>query len=420
MTFDLVDGGDQAGTVDQVLQFWSENERPPIATASIDQLSTHPEQLDSCGVAWILIDQPQLDKVYDLIGLLQDRRLPALLTRPGEPCPLGSAVQEGVIAAPPQSPPAAIAAVVRTLWSTHDVVRALKTELALLHLQHGGVIDQFDKIDEELRLAAQLQRSFLPKQMPELRDIEINVLFRPAGYVSGDIYDARQLDDHHVGFFLVDAVGHGVPAALMTTYIKSAMTLRQLDAEAAGDGRIVPPNEAMARLNRDVTHHQSVSVRTATAVYGIIDTRTLEARVARAGHPFPLLLQTDGSISQIEPDGAILGVFPDEQYELTSVQLTPGDRLIFHSDGFEMAFPEQKRKSSAARSVTNNNYVEEFRDLAHGPIDQALLRLADKLDHQAGSLNQDDDLTVLVVAVADSASATDSDRSTGIAEFQAA
>lgn len=409
-----------AGLVDQVLQFWDEKDRPSLAATSVSQLLAHPDQLDNCGVVWIMIDQPQLDHVYDLIALLQDRHLPALLTRPGEPCPLGSTVQEGVIAAPPQSPPVAIAAVVKTLWSTRDVVCAVRTELAMLHLQHGGVIDQFDKIDEELRLAAQLQRDFLPKEMPELRDIEINVLFRPAGYVSGDIYDVRRLDDHHVGFFLVDAVGHGVPAALMTTYIKSAMMLRQLDAESAGDGRIVSPNEALARLNRDVTHHQSISVRTATAVYGIIDTRTLEARVARAGHPFPLLLRSDGLISPIETDGAILGVFPDEQYELTRIQLAPGDRLIFHSDGFEMAFPRKKGEGSSTQGITNKNYIEEFRNLAHGPVDKALLKLADKLDRQVGSLNQDDDLTVLVAAVAESASVSDGDTTSAIAELQAA
>ena len=396
-----------AGLVDEVLRFWSENDRPHVSTHTIEAILSDPGPLaKECQVAWILVDQPQLEGLYDLIALLQDRHLPSLVTRPQENNPLGGAILEGAVAAPPSSPPGAIAAVLRTLWGQADVLQVLKTELSMLYLQHGGMIDQFGKIDEELRLAAQLQRDFLPLKLPESPSVEIDVLFRPAGYVSGDIYDVRRLDEKHVGIFLADAVGHGVPAALMTAYIKSSLTVRQFDAEAASGGRIVPPDETLGHLNADILQNRSVQVRTATAVYGVLNTQTLEMEIARAGHPYPILIRADGSSLSLAPDGALMGVFRDEVYELGTVQLQPGDRLLLYTDGFEMAFPGPRPAAGRKRAVANDHYIEEFRELARLPISQIVAKLAARLDLQAGSLNQFDDMTVLFVGIADPPAAT--------------
>ena len=74
----------------------------------------------------------------------------------------------------------------------------------------------FDKLDEELRLAARIQCEFLPQEFPTMAGVGFDVLYRPAGYVSGDTYDVQQIDDRLVAFYVADAVGHGVPAALLT------------------------------------------------------------------------------------------------------------------------------------------------------------------------------------------------------------
>ena len=124
--------------------------------------------------------------------------------------------------------------------------------------------------------------------------------------------------------------------------------------------------------------------------------------IARAGHPFPMLLKADGSVKTLEPEGMLLGVFPNNAYELTSCRLDPGDRLVLYSDGFEMAFPQnEENEDPSTRTVANNQYVEEFKDLAVGPIHEAIQRLERKLDQQIGSLNQRDDLTVLCLSVHD-------------------
>ena len=387
--------------VNQVLQQWPALQRPPIKLFNIEQVLNDQSLLNNCAVAWLVMDQPQHKRLYELTTALQDHQVTGLLTRPGDNEPIGTTFLEGVVTATPNGDPAAIAAVLRTLWNQSDVINTLKKELSILRMHSKGVVDMFGKIDEEMRLAAQLQRDLLPKTLPQTNMVFCDVLFRPASYVSGDIYDVAQLDDNHVGFFLADAVGHGVPAALMTVYIKSAMAMLELEKD--DDPRFIAPNEAMSRLNRAIVEYETDQACTATAVYGILNTDTYELLIARAGHPYPILLTADGATTIITAQGPMLGVFKNAQFDLQRIQLEPGERLIIFSDGLETAFPNPEHRGTAGRTATNDQYLTELKNLACGSVDTALQRLGYKLDQQKGSLNQLDDLTVLLIAAEPSA-----------------
>ena len=208
-----------------------------------------------------------------------------------------------------------------------------------------------------------------------------------------------QLDEHHVGFFIADVVGHGVPAALMTMYIKRCLHTKTIDATMPNGYRITPPDEALSMLNHDMIQQQAVGkIRFATACYGVLDCTDPRTRLRpRAGHPYPLILHADGTTRRLEPDGGMLGIFPEEKFELLRTRLHPGDRLRMLSDGVEMAVPKLEDTPTGQRHLANQHYAEEFKQLAHGTLDEALERLVGRLDCQAGSLNQRDDLTVVCV-----------------------
>jgi sigma-B regulation protein RsbU (phosphoserine phosphatase) len=303
---------------------------------------------------------------------------------------------------PATADPTAIAATLRGQWTQAGLVDALTSEVRLLRMHQSGMADQIGKIDEELRLAAQLQREFLPHEVPSFGAASFGVLWRPAGYVSGDIYDVERLDEEHVGLFLADAVGHGVPAALMTMYIKRSLRTKEIVRGAAGGYRLVEPGVAMARLNNDMVERQSGKVRFATAAYGVFNVRTRVLRLARAGHPFPMWLKADGTTEMLQPDGGLLGVFPDDDYETAEITLGDGDRLLIYSDGFEMAFPDERTgqgKAESKAAIANDRYTQEFEGLRIGDPEAALRRLEARLERQAGSLNQQDDLTVICMGV---------------------
>ncbi len=130
----------------------------------------------------------------------------------------------------------------------------------------------------------------MPSTLPKVSDLAFRVFFRPAGYVSGDIYDISKLDEHHVGVFLADAVGHGVPAALMTMFIKRSLFTKEIDRALPNGYRLVQPSETLAKLNQDLLDQQTGQVRFATACYALIDCRTHKVCMARAGHPPAILL----------------------------------------------------------------------------------------------------------------------------------
>ncbi len=397
----ITDGEEPAchGLVEAAMSVWPARLRPEVACVRAAEVLADEHRLDRCAVPWVMTGAVPEDQLFDLVALLQDRHLCGLVTRQGETRAAGEVLHEALMVAPPDADPHVVAAMLRTLWTTSGMVRAVKAELQLVQLHHGGLMDQIGKMDEELRLAAQLQREFMPHTLPSVQNLDFRVFFRPAGYVSGDIYDVFKLDEDHVGFYVADAVGHGVPAALMTMFIKRSLPTKEIDATLPGGYRIVPPAEALRRLNLDMTHHQNGKVRFATACYGVLNWRTLELTFARGGHPFPFLLRANGSVEQLDPDGSLLGVFAEEEFEQTTTQLAAGDRLLLYSDGFELAFREKGESTTEKRKLISDRYTHEFRDLARGSLDEAMHRLAHKIDHGAGSLNQSDDLTAIVIGV---------------------
>ena len=105
----------------------------------------------------------------------------------------------------------------------------------------------------QLQLASRLQRKFLPEQLPAIPGVDIDTAFCPAEYVSGDIYDVHRLDEDHVGIALADATGHGMPAALLTVYVKRALRGKEVHDDAY---EILAPDVVLRRLNDEIVDRQ--------------------------------------------------------------------------------------------------------------------------------------------------------------------
>jgi serine phosphatase RsbU (regulator of sigma subunit) len=240
-----------------------------------------------------------------------------------------------------------------------------------------------------------VQREFLPRDFPEVGSVRIAAFWRPASYVSGDVYDVVRLDERHVGVFIADAVGHGVPAALLTMVICRGLPTKDV---GKGSYRIVPPGEALARINAEMLRHQGRTTRFATAVYAVVDCATGEVRLASAGHPPPVILRSGGATEAANVTGGLLGVFEGEQYPEASLALGPGDRLLIHSDGFEQAFPGEPTAAGRAERVPTKRFVEEFEAVRGADGAAALVeQVGRRIDMQFGSVHQADDVTLLVV-----------------------
>jgi phosphoserine phosphatase RsbU/P len=297
---------------------------------------------------------------------------------------------DGLMAVPVTCNPDELRGRLAGLAAARPIIDQLQRENALLRRYDTGMSTQITQIDEEMRLAARLQVDFLPRSLPEIGNVSFSVFFRPASYVSGDIYDVARLDEDHVAFFVADAVGHGMPAALLTIFLKRTLQTK----EVTKDGyRLILPDEALAHLNNEMVSQQLTMCQFVTMAYAILNTKTLQLQWSRAGHPSPLRLRTSGAAEELELDGALLGVFADEKFPLQTVQLAPGDSILMYSDGFESAF-------SDPAGLINERYRLEFARLAGEDPQARFAAMVAELDKQEGSLHQRDDLTALLMTIA--------------------
>lgn len=300
---------------------------------------------------------------------------------------------------PPTAPTSDLAPTVATpalieqqVESVAREVDALRDELDALRRRDDALHTYLRKMDEELRMAARLQRDFLPKSMPQVGRVRFHTLFRPAGYVSGDLYDVTRLDETRVGFYMADAVGHGVPAALLTMFIKHALQTKEIDPGGKGY-RLLEPGETLRRLNERLIDQNLSHSTFATALYGTVDVETLEVTVARAGHPHPILVRTDGSTESLAGEGPLLGIFPDEAYQSCATRMRPGDRLLVYTDGLDVAFAELESEGACAAP----RWLDEILRRRTLPVDQLLAEFASALDASTGSLRPKDDVTLVIV-----------------------
>lgn len=299
-----------------------------------------------------------------------------------------------VVPQPIDGDPRATAAMVYALAQRQPAVRSLDQNLRLSQSFQGETAAEIDRLQQELLLAAKVQRDFLPKHMPMSDTFEGAVLFRPASFVSGDTYDVCQLDEHHIGFFLGDAMGHGVPAALMTLYVTGSLPRREVTKNGV---RLIPPGESLERLNAEL--HDSIAgpTRFVTAVCGIVDTRTGVITLACAGHPPPLRVSEHG-VKPVEVSGMLLGVVPDSKYPQVSIKLEENELLVLYSDGVEAAFSGRHLPADGIARPTPTHFMHMAamrRGDALASLSAAMEHLAADIDAQAGSFHQDDDLTVL-------------------------
>ncbi len=194
-----------------------------------------------------------------------------------------------------------------------------------------------ERLRQELRLARDIQQSYLPADFELFEDNNPELFARvhPAREVSGDLYDFFRLHDGRLAFFLGDVSGKGMPAALFMIAVRTL--IRHL-APAADS-----PADLLQRLNRALTEDNPTALFV-TLLHGIYDRADGSVTLASGGHPPPLVRRRDGRVEESPlPPGMLLGSVAEPRISDTRLSLERGETLILYSDGFTEAFaPDRK------------------------------------------------------------------------------
>lgn len=185
--------------------------------------------------------------------------------------------------------------------------------------------DKLVALENELRLARQMQRSILPTEFPVGSNYQVFANMEAARAVGGDFYDVVRLDEGRLGLAIADVSDKGVPAAL---FMMSARTLLKGCATGCPDpGGVLQEVNELLCANND-------AMMFVTIFYAVFDPETGELHYSNAGHNEPLLVHPDGSSSLLPQTGGVAaGIMPDAPCGTGKVTLAEGDTVVFYTDG---------------------------------------------------------------------------------------
>jgi serine phosphatase RsbU (regulator of sigma subunit) len=257
------------------------------------------------------------------------------------------------------------------------VANAATVSLENLRL-HEDFMNQ-QAIAQDLRLAEQIQRAFLPHDPPRLPGYEFDAYYRAAARVGGDYYDFIELPDNRLAICLGDVVGKGMPAALMMVHLRN-------DVRYAA-ARHAEPAETVRAVHRAL-RETGLDFKFVTLLFMVLDRDRHTLTVVNAGHKPPLLRQANGRIAEIGAAraGLPLNLEQEEEYACQEERITlePGSMLLAWTDGVNEAF------NSAGEQFGDDRLREAFRHAASDPTAACDAVLSAVRNFTAGHPQSDD------------------------------
>jgi sigma-B regulation protein RsbU (phosphoserine phosphatase) len=246
---------------------------------------------------------------------------------------------------------------------------------------------QLASLAEEMRAATRIQASILPRTAPKIGNLEIAVRYAPMTAVAGDFYDFLVIQPGCLGILVADVTGHGVPAALVASMVKVAVSVHMSDG--ADPGRVI------AGLNSVLC--RQAQGQYASAVYVFLDETRQMGRHSAAGHPSPLLWRrATRNLVSLNAGGLLLGVRPHETYPQSEFSLATGDRLLVYTDGLIEATNPDGQEFGAARL---SDFLNAHEDLSAEQFAGRLLQEVLAWPGNGNSHLQSDDITIVVVDI---------------------
>lgn len=182
-----------------------------------------------------------------------------------------------------------------------------------------------ERLERELEIAASVQRSLLPRQLPRFDDYRFASYLRPARHVGGDFFDVIELDDAHVGLLLADVVDKSVQAALLMAVTR---TLFRIESRRSRSPAAVA--QAVHRGMMDISNDGNLFL---TAFYGVLHRQTGFLRYVLAGHERPLVMRPGRGVETLPGKGRFLGMIDPLKLDEFVTHLRRGDRMLVYSDG---------------------------------------------------------------------------------------
>ena len=270
------------------------------------------------------------------------------------------------------------------------VLARVNTQLSLKRSQ-DALKSAHDRMKHDLDAAAEIQQKWLPDDLPKTDSIDMAWKFHPCDELAGDFLNIIQLNENEIGIYVMDVMGHGVQAALLSFSVS-----RNLSPMAGSDSIVlksgqqdpVSPVEVLTNLNT-LYPFQANNNRFFTLLYGILDLRDSRFRYACGGHPGPLIVSSDQSVQDLTENSFPIGIVEEAGFEQAEIKLNPGDRMYLYSDGFI----EETNTNGELFDI--NQFQESLKNNDASTIEKSIEQAVDAIIAWHGDEHLSDDLSII-------------------------
>ncbi len=259
---------------------------------------------------------------------------------------------------------------------------ALKQSIDDLHELSEALVQAKERMEKELKVGHDLQKSMLPDVVPDSNHFELCASMDAAREVGGDFYDYFMLNDQELWFCVADVSGKGVPSALFMAMTKILLKSQSRDDRTS--------SKVMTRVN-SILAEDNPECMFVTVFLGVMEVSTGTITYTNAGHNLPLIKRANGTVHTV-PDshGPIMGVREGE-YGESLIELGPGDTLLVYTDGVTEAMDVEGQFYSDQRLV---NVLQSI-DL---PTAESMLKaVRASVDDFSLGAEQADDITMIAL-----------------------
>ncbi|MEX2399301.1 MAG: SpoIIE family protein phosphatase, partial [Rhodothermales bacterium] len=254
--------------------------------------------------------------------------------------------------------------------------------LALVSIQNSFLVEEQiekERLEEEMRLARRIQERLFPQKLPTVDGYEIAALAEPSRTVGGDYYDVVRLEGGRLLAAVADVTGKGVPASLLMANLQAGLhVMLPMDLSI---------EQAVGHLNRVISENTDYD-KFITFFAAIVDCEAGTMDYVNAGHNPPMLVRRDGTVELLEAGGLLLGVMKSTTYERGTVELEPGDVVVFFTDGVTEAM------SPGGEEYEEHRLEEVLRKTREQPAGEIMKRVRADIEAFTGDVSElSDDLT---------------------------
>ena len=253
-------------------------------------------------------------------------------------------------------------------------------------LENEYLLDQSlekERIEKELALAAAIQQKIIPKELPKIEGYQLAGINIPSKEVGGDYYDCIELGNEKFALIMADVAGKGISAALLVNTLNAAL-YSYLEFK-------LPLTDLADKLNK-LIYKSSPPDKYITFLIVVLDSKSGNLDILNAGHNPALLLRKDGTLEQIEAGGIGLGMLDlGIPYSGQSLTINSGDKLFLYTDGIPEAMNENEEEYS------DDRMIKFFANHSDNPVEDFITLLVKDVKTYAGTAQQSDDITSLIL-----------------------